>query len=525
MSLFSKGNLTKPFSSWVGLYCICLYAINVAAFVNQMTGTPLNPQSNLDTSSRGGFSIRAIPTRLDRYSNSGKGFSTTGSSNLLKYVFAHVVQGNFQFYQAQDWSEDMALAKAMGIDAFAINIGRDKTNQKQLPLIYEVAERISFGVFISFDMGYYGQNNSSEDIISLIKTYAFRKGQFHYQGKPLVATSSGEVKGTFLDNNPNFDAAWSNLKKRLGFQIYFLPCWTGYKPSQASSVDGLLSWDAWSSLPSPDRSNFQQLRAVGKQYAAPISPFFYKHLSADESGNYIYPTDSWYMIEKYLDIISFSPDFVELLSWNNFGESHYLRDPRPSANLPFGTISSEKYVVGMPHEPFLNMISYFNLWYKSGSRPPVNRSKAYVWYRPHAKNDIATSDKLPMPKSANKTEDKIYVFLMISPSRQASRIALKTGSKSYETPLTEFYSNAKNDVLLLVSAPFAPGNEQSLEIFDIENRSVGLLKVPLFTSTIHSNLFPLQSLRPVNYKPQIRIKTHLLTMGDTRGQWRLYLCS
>ncbi|MBW0467452.1 hypothetical protein O181_007167 [Austropuccinia psidii MF-1] len=47
--------------------------------------------------------------------------------------------------------------------------------------------------------------------------------------------------------------------------------------------------------------------------------------------------------------------------------------------------------------------------------------------------------------------------------------------------------------------------------------------VPLFTSTIHSNLLPLQSLRPDNNEPRIRIKTHLLTTGDTRGQWRLYL--
>ncbi|MBW0584232.1 hypothetical protein O181_123947, partial [Austropuccinia psidii MF-1] len=43
-----------------------------------------------------------------------------------------------------------------------------------------------------------------------------------------------------------------------------------------------------------------------------------------------------------------------------------------------------------------------------------------------------------------------------------------------------------------------------------------------FTSSriITSTLFPLNP-----YNPTIRIKTNLPTTGDTKGQWRLYLCS
>lgn len=44
-----------------------------------------------------------------------------------------------------DWPPDskhaVELAKASGIDAFAINIGRDTTNEKQLPLAYDIADR------------------------------------------------------------------------------------------------------------------------------------------------------------------------------------------------------------------------------------------------------------------------------------------------------------------------------------------------------------------------------------------------
>ena len=90
------------------------------------------------------------------------------------------------------------LAKQSGIDAFAINIGRDITNEKQIPLAYDVADKLDFSLFLSFDMSYYGQPGSSKDVIKLIRTFANRKSQFKYQGKPMVSTFSGEVPGTYL---------------------------------------------------------------------------------------------------------------------------------------------------------------------------------------------------------------------------------------------------------------------------------------------------------------------------------------
>ncbi|KAI8453282.1 family 71 glycoside hydrolase [Phakopsora pachyrhizi] len=383
-----------------------------------------------------------------------------GESIPERFVFAHVVQGNYQFYNAEDWVEDMKLAKRNHIDAFAINIGRDKTNKRQIPLIYECAERESFHVFLSFDMCYYGQPFSSKDVSEIIKMFVRRKGNFRFLGKPLVSTFSGEVSSTFLDNNPDYDTAWQSLKGNLGFPVS--------DPSRTPSADGLLSWDAWCPVSlSADSTNIKKLLENGKQYAAPISAFFFKRLSDNEGDNYTYTTDHWFVIQKYLYIISCSPQFVELLSWNDYGESHYLRDPISSANLPHGTLYSASYVNGYPHEPLLDLISYFNLWFKTGKRPPISCSKAYMWYRCHPKEAKPTSRPFPSaPTSYSETIDSIYMVLMISSTTLVKSARIITGSRVYEISLGPNLGKGIGGDILRISVPFEVGVCQSLSLFD-----------------------------------------------------------
>ncbi|KAH9815971.1 family 71 glycoside hydrolase [Melampsora americana] len=407
-----------------------------------------------------------------------KAFSPRQKGSEKRYVFAHVVQGNFQFYQADDWKEDMKLAKQSGIDAFAINIGRDVTNERQIPLAYKVADQMDFSIFLSFDMTYYSQPNSSKDLIKLIQTFAHLKSQFKYEGKPLVSTFSGEVPGTFLDNNPDYDSAWNDLKNQLGFSIYFLPCWTGINPSTVPTIDGLFSWDAWSSSSeSPDEENKLTLQKIGKQYAAPISVLFFKHLEENEAGNYVYSTDDFLVIERYLQLIRSPPDFIELLTWNDYGEAHYLKDPRKNANLPNGLISAQEYVNGFSHEPLLEMLAYFNLWYKHGSRPKLEKSKLFLWHRPHPKSAKATHDPLSIPKSSNQTQDNLYILLMIASKSKVHKIIIQTGTQTYSKPLKPYLlRNSKEDTIMRISSPFESGEHQWIRLFDEEDHEILNLK-------------------------------------------------
>ncbi|EGG07663.1 family 71 glycoside hydrolase [Melampsora larici-populina 98AG31] len=451
------------------LYFSLLFSIISGSFVrmvkqNHRLGlrSDVSLESSMDNVD---LDIRVIETPRQSSLSSLNRFSRRKSPEK-RFVFAHVVQGNSQFYQADDWKEDMELAKQSGIDAFAINIGRDITNERQIPLAYDVADQLDFSLFLSFDMSYYGQPGSSKDVIKLIRTFAHRQSQFKYQGKPLVSTFSGEVPGTYLDNNPDYNAAWDALKKNLGFSIYFLPCWTGANPSSVPTIDGLLSWDAWSSYSeSPDERNRLALHKFGKQYAAPISPLFFKHLEHGAGGNYVYSSDDFLVIEKYIQLIQSPPAFIELLTWNDYGEAHYLKDPRKNANLPKGVVSAHDYVNGFSHEPLLHMLSYFNLWYKDGSRPKLEKSKLYLWHRPHPKSVTATDDPLSIPKSSNESQDNLYILLMVKSRSNLNKMIINSGSKKYTKHLKEHLSRHE-DTIIRITSPFHCGKDQSIQLFD-----------------------------------------------------------
>lgn len=52
--------------------------------------------------------------------------TSVGPTGPRKYVFAHHMVGNTFPYKLQDWSDDIALAHASGIDGFALNTGSDE---------------------------------------------------------------------------------------------------------------------------------------------------------------------------------------------------------------------------------------------------------------------------------------------------------------------------------------------------------------------------------------------------------------
>lgn len=62
--------------------------------------------------------------------------------------------GNTHPYTVEDWAEDISLASAHGIDAFALNLGPDSWQPDQVKNAYQAAEQANatFKLFMSFDM-------------------------------------------------------------------------------------------------------------------------------------------------------------------------------------------------------------------------------------------------------------------------------------------------------------------------------------------------------------------------------------
>ncbi|KAL0572291.1 hypothetical protein V5O48_009673 [Marasmius crinis-equi] len=129
-----------------------------------------------------------------------------------------------------DYDTDMKLAKSIGIDAFALNIGKDP----QLRYAYDSAQANGMKVFILFDCAYFRQGDEYA-IGGKIAQYASHPAQLRV-GNNLVFVS------TFVGDGLNVGAIRSSARN----PIYFAP---NFHPGMGSfgGLDGAFSCAAWPS--------------------------------------------------------------------------------------------------------------------------------------------------------------------------------------------------------------------------------------------------------------------------------------
>lgn len=162
-------------------------------------------------------------------------------ANMLKV-------GNANAYGQSDWVDDMQLAQAAGIDAFALNVGAtDQTTTTQVPQAYTAAAQIGFKVFLSFDYAAQGPW-SSQAVINTIRTDANSPGQFKVNGLPLVSTFEGTTKAS----------DWASIRQST--PLFLVPEWTSIAPSDFESsdeqyADGVCKFWAPISFPGPNVIN------------------------------------------------------------------------------------------------------------------------------------------------------------------------------------------------------------------------------------------------------------------------------
>lgn len=60
----------------------------------------------------------------------------------------------------------------------------------------------------------------------------------------------------------------------------------------------------------------------GKPYMMPVSPWFYTNLPG-YNKNWMWRGDNvWY--DRWQEVWYLQPEFVEILTWNDYGETHYI---------------------------------------------------------------------------------------------------------------------------------------------------------------------------------------------------------
>lgn len=242
--------------------------------------------------------------------------------------------------KASDYDDDMKRAKDAGIDAFALNIGTDDYTDTQLAFAYQSAADNNMKVFISFDFNWWKTSDNAA-VGAKTKKFASQPAQLQVDGKVFVSSFAGDG----VDVNA--------VKAAAGSDIFFAP---NFHPGQGdfTNIDAALNWVAWDSdgnnkAPTADKhvtvlegdiaynKSLAGKPLVAREYPVPFlmcfvanekiaaSPWFSTHFGSEVSysKNWVFPSDLlWY--ERWREILKTSPRFVEIITWNDYGESHYI---------------------------------------------------------------------------------------------------------------------------------------------------------------------------------------------------------
>ncbi|KAK4449564.1 glycoside hydrolase [Podospora aff. communis PSN243] len=288
-------------------------------------------------------------------------------------VFAHYMVGLTCSQHFEQWKHDVVTAKEVGIDGFALNIGpSDPWTQEQLDMVYHVAEEVEdFVLFISFDMAV-GEWPVSQ-VVELINRYKSSKAQMLVDGDPFVSTFEGPA---WADN-------WGTVRQETG-GIFLVPDWSSIGPygvgEKLDMIDGAFSWDAWPKAGctriAADEDKIYQQCLKGKKYVMPVSPCFYTKLPQWNKNWYCSSESLWY--DRWQQVLEVKPDYVQIITWNDYGESSYICDTVPAQIVP----GAEKYTLGYSHTALRAMLPYFIAAYKAGSDIDLpGEETAVAWYR------------------------------------------------------------------------------------------------------------------------------------------------
>ncbi|KAJ8462024.1 hypothetical protein ONZ45_g18084 [Pleurotus djamor] len=251
-----------------------------------------------------------------------------------KYLLVHFVVGLAQSYVLENWVHDFSLASTKSIDAFVLNVGSEPWVRPLVDTAFRGALQTPIKLALSLDFSVIpcSSDNDKAVIVEFIESYIGQTCYFKYAGRPLLSTFGGE-RCTFGKGNSN--DGWNAVLGNLSTRVVFVPAFFIYAGAYNgyTGVDGVMEWNAAWPMGNQDIS-FERDQAIisqigkGLLYLAAISPWFFTHYVNGRNGgkNFVYRSENWLLATRWEEIVQNRDkvDMVEMISWNDYGESHYI---------------------------------------------------------------------------------------------------------------------------------------------------------------------------------------------------------
>ncbi|KAJ9106718.1 hypothetical protein QFC19_003030 [Naganishia cerealis] len=432
----------------------------------------------------------------------------TVSPNRIRYSPASTVQlGNTYPYTEADWEENFKLAEETGIDAFALNLGPEQWQSDQARTAYRLssARQVKDGgddgeglkLFLSLDMNVLPSSDREDmfRIVDLVEEFGGMTGQFkvtlpHATHLIWSHADNQEAKkivlSTFGGGDTSFGGVgWQGFLvecKRRNLDIFFMPSF--FLPPEKilgmPYVDATFDWN--SGWPMENHTISVASDAVfirnERPYMAAVSPWFFTHYGTEGqwawNKNWIYRSDDNLYISRWKQILdkNFDPKFVQVISWNDYGESHYIG---PIMGAQPGSDSWTKH---HDHDGWRPLTKYLVERYKGlpRSTPDVGEpatvgyarnltsfvrssQELQVWltYRTHPKALVIPTDPIGRPDHADWAQDVISVAVLLPETKKIKSISIdiKAGDEHRFARKTDLAPVADLQTFIV---PFGPGD-------------------------------------------------------------------
>ena len=165
----------------------------------------------------------------------------------------------------------------------------------------------------------------------------------------------------------------------------------------------------------------------------PVSPWFYTNLP-DYDKNWLWRGDDlWH--DRWQEVLQIKPALVEVVTWNDWGESHYIGPLPPSSIASASMPPGSWYADNIPHNAWLNDLPYYIAQYKG--QPLPDESHVTVWYRLNPGTACSADGTTCNTASQGQTEvapqdcdvDSVF-FTAFVPSTATATVQVTIGSSA-----------------------------------------------------------------------------------------------
>lgn len=383
------------------------------------------------------------------------------------YVFANymVCFATYGGATTEGFKREIREAQDAGIDGFSLDIGAwsgPYTYYKErVKLIYAAADELKSG----FKLFPFIEFSDPSDVLDLVRSYGHRAPTLWYKGRLVLSAwgmndvPSAGWPGANWTNGTN--GILSQLQSN-GYPVWFTPHFWPEPVSELPAfsdgqnllakygyLDGLFLFCP-GGLPAQIvqcNANYNRAaHAAGKMFMACVSPHYWGWLQPSNGRRYFETYGGEGIVRQWNAIVANQPDWVNLVTWNDFNESTYV-SPVEDPGLYFHQLVAP---VRNSHKGYLELSKRYITWFKTGREPPIDRDALFYFYRTHPKNAVASNtNEVRVAMFFGDVQDVLYTTVLLVEPADLEIVSGGTSS-----------TNSLPRGLHHVRTPFAPGGQQ-----------------------------------------------------------------